>query len=486
MTAVKLPDAVTALPESCLEGCTALTSVSCSDQVQSIGEKAFYQCTALSSITIPQALSSLGTSAFYECVSLSTLDFTPMTGAVDLPSYAFYGCKALESITFTANVHNIGEYAFSSCEQLGSVQVFSGNWYTIGRCVFAGCSSLTEFDCTASNGTLYIQDCAFLDCPNLKDVTLENISYYNYYGIGRQFGYCSTTDAEGNVTYTPTEGMQLRGWVSSSTQTYAVDNGISYIPTGGVEYALYEDHAEITKWTNNTWSISIPAQIEGLPVTVIGNGAFKGLNNLEDVYFPSTLQEIGSCAFMNSSARDMQIPGSVERIGSHAFYQSRYSNYLTAEFVILGDGILYQYSGTANEVTIPSNVRHIGEDVFAYHREITDVSIPDSVTEICGGAFYQCSALTKLELPDYVERVAVGAFTGCSALKTVAFGSGIQEVDANAFCDCTELAALYGYAGTYIETFAQEHGYYFEAYSEPEQEEPVSAEESIIHEEAAE
>ena len=486
LTAVKLPDAVTALPESCFEDCTALTSVSYSDQVQSIGEKAFYQCTALSSITIPQALSSLGTSAFYECVSLSTLDFTPMTGAVDLPSYAFYGCKALESITFTANVHNIGEYAFSGCEQLGSVQVFSGNWYTIGRCAFAGCSSLTEFDCTASNGTLYIQDCAFLDCPNLKDVTLENISYYNYYGIGRQFGYCSTTDAEGNVTYTPTEGMQLRGWVSSSTQTYAVDNGISYIPTGGVEYALYEDHAEITKWTNNTWSISIPAQIEGLPVTVIGNGAFKGLNNLEDVYFPSTLQEIGSCAFMNSSARDMQIPGSVERIGSHAFYQSRYSNYLTAEFVILGDGILYQYNGTANEVTIPSNVRHIGEDVFAYHREITDVSIPDSVTEICGGAFYQCSALTKLELPDYVERVAVGAFTGCSALKTVAFGSGIQEVDANAFCDCTELAALYGYAGTYIETFAQEHVYYFEAYSEPEQEEPVSAEESIIHEEAAE
>ena len=336
--------------------------------------------------------------------------------------------------------------------------------------------------------------CAQVICSDKTGTLTQNqMTVVDSFGVKEQelsaaMALCSDAelDAEGNVTYTPTEGMQLRGWVSSSTQTYAVDNGISYIPTGGVEYALYEDHAEITKWTNNTWSISIPAQIEGLPVTVIGNGAFKGLNNLEDVYFPSTLQEIGSCAFMNSSARDMQIPGSVERIGSHAFYQSRYSNYLTAEFVILGDGILYQYNGTANEVTIPSNVRHIGEDVFAYHREITDVSIPDSVTEICGGAFYQCSTLTKLELPDYVERVAVGAFTGCSALKTVAFGSGIQEVDANTFCDCTELAALYGYAGTYIETFAQEHGYYFEAYSEPEQEEPISAEESIIHEEAAE
>ncbi len=389
-----------------------------------------------------------------------------MTNAIDIQAYTFYECKSLETAVFTSYINNIGEYAFYNCESLESAKLFNGNWYKIDRYAFADCTNLTKFECNFTNGILYIYDCAFLDCPNLKDVVLENINYYNYYGTGKQFGYNTVVDEEGNTSYALTEGMTIRGYISSDTQNYAVNNGICYLPTGGLEYTLYEDHAEITNWTYNNYSITIPSQIGGLAVTVIGNDAFKGLGGLEDIYFPKTLKEIGSCAFMNSSARDMTIPVSVEKIGSNAFYNSRFGNCLTSQFVILGDGILYSYNGTADEVTIPENVKRIGEDAFAYHSEIISISIPECVSEVCGGAFYRCTSLTRIELPDSVENVDTGAFTSCDSLKTVFVGRGIKNIDEFAFTDCNELTAFYGYTETCTEKFAENNGYYFEAFSE--------------------
>ncbi|MDE5992670.1 MAG: leucine-rich repeat domain-containing protein, partial [Oscillospiraceae bacterium] len=259
-------------------------------------------------------------------------------------------------------------------------------------------------------------------------------------------------------------------------QSYAMNNGFCYIPTGGVEYTLYDDHVVIDKWFDSGYNLTIPAQIEGLPVTAVGDDSFKGLDGLIRVYFPDTLKEIGSCAFMNSGAQDVRIPASVEKIGNNAFYNSKYGNSLTSEFVVLGNGILYAYNGSSDEVTIPSNVKRIGEDAFTGHSEITTVTFTSDITSIDGGAFYKCSSLTKVELPDTVKNIDVGAFTGCSALKTVVGGTDIESIHQYAFHDCNELTAFYGYAGTYMETFANEHGLYFEALTEK----TVEAEEEIV------
>jgi hypothetical protein len=132
------------------------------------------------------------------------------------------------------------------------------------------------------------------------------------------------------------------------------------------------------------------------------------------------------------------------------------------EFVILGDGVLYDYNGTVEDVVIPETVKRIGNDAFAYHSEINEITLPESIVEICDGAFYSCTSISKIVLPDSVKNIAVGAFTDCSSLKTVVTGKGIETIDKYAFHSCENLTSFYGYEDTCTAEFAKENGYYFE------------------------
>ena len=367
LEAVTLPAAVTAVPESCFEGCAALKTVTHSDTITKIGAKAFSGCSPLTGFTIPKTLTELGAGCFSGCAALAKVDFTLAENGFNIPASAFKGCTGLTEVVFSDKTGSIGEYAFNGCTSLAAVTLGAGNRRDIGKYAFAGCSKLVSFDSSASNGQLTLYDGAFLDCPMLTDITLENMYYYSNDGFNRQVGWNTVTNVAGEKFYALTPDMKIRGSVSSETSSYAIKNGISFYPTSGVAYTEEEDHVVIDKWTLRYWTVTVPAQIAGKPVTVIGKNAFKNLGDLEDVYLPGCLKEIQSGAFMNSSARDMTIPASVERIGSKAFCGSRFeASYLGVEFAVVGDGILYRYNGKAEDVVLPENVKHIGEDAFAY------------------------------------------------------------------------------------------------------------------------
>ncbi|MDE7226366.1 MAG: leucine-rich repeat domain-containing protein, partial [Ruminococcus sp.] len=401
-------------------------------------------------------------------------DFSELKNIIKIPANAFSGCTSLKNLKLTNNINSIGDYAFFNCRKITSVEIERGSWQSIGIYAFAGCTALSEL---ISNGNFSVGDFAFLDCPNLLDVTLEGLNFYNYISNGgRQFGYITSEDEEGNTVYELNEDMKIHARINSNTQSYAVNNGICYIPTGGVEYTLCDDYAVIDKWTEDVGNITIPAQIEGLPVTVINDNSFKNLKGIVNITLPGTLKEIGSCAFMNSALRKIGIPASVEKIGNNAFYNTEYGNSLKSEFVVLGNGVLYDYNGSSDEITVPDSVKRIGEDAFAGHSEITSVTFTSDITNIDGGAFYKCSSLTKVELPDTVKNIDVGAFTGCSSLRTVIFGKDIELIHEYAFHECNELAAFYGYAETYTEIFADKHGIYFEVLPEN----PAETEEETI------
>lgn len=109
-----------------------------------------------------------------------------------------------------------------------------------------------------------------------------------------------------------------------------------------------------------------------------------------------------------------------------------------SDFQMKGD-TLVKYTGTSSAVAIPASVRHIGQEAFAGHEELTKVSIPGYVEDIGYNAFKDCTALTQILLPDTVTEIESGAFDGCSSLQKITAGKNLDKLGNGVFTNCTAL-----------------------------------------------
>ena len=205
-------------------------------------------------------------------------------------------------------------------------------------------------------------------------------------------------------------------------------------PVSGLEYEETEDGGiRITKykWTSAK-NIEIPAEIDGKPVTELGEECFKYCYG-ETVKLPDSIRVIGERAFMFCDyVERIDVPAGCETIGTHAFdscsrlkvitlpdtvtfigfsafEDSAFDETLTDEFCILGDHILYRYNGDAESVTVPDGVKYIAEYAFEGKENLKSVKLPDSVKVIYDMAFELCSNLSQIEVGNSIERISPNA-----------------------------------------------------------------------------
>ena len=102
------------------------------------------------------------------------------------------------------------------------------------------------------------------------------------------------------------------------------------------------------------------------------------------------------------------------------FYYRYIDNQTAVAVTYRGDGN-DEYSGNvySGSLTIPSTVKYngttypvkmIGDDAFAYCRNLTSITIRNSVTSIGSWAFYNCSGLTTIIIPTSVTSIGDQAF----------------------------------------------------------------------------
>ena len=150
----------------------------------------------------------------------------------------------------------------------------------------------------------------------------------------------------------------------------------------------------------------------------MGNAVFKGCAKITEVVLPNTRKNITTSTFEGcTSLEKIVLPDTVTEIQDHAFKNCT----------------------SLKDITWSKSINTIKDYAFENCDALTEVKLPNSVTNISAGAFYDCDGLTSVSIPDSVTRVGVKLFYDCDALTDVKLGTGITTIPDNTFNHCDVL-----------------------------------------------
>lgn len=208
----------------------------------------------------------------------------------------------------------------------------------------------------------------------------------------------------------------------------------------------------IKKYNGNDAVVNIPSEINGTPVTTIGNAAFRD-SSVTSVTIPASVTEIGSNAFADcTNLTSVNYKGDWSNLtiqsGNPAVQDAANEQLFDFKFIPPDNTavIVTRYNGTAADVTIPS--RYQGKPVTMidhaafFNSVVTSVTIPDSVTSIGDNAFGFCSQLTNISIPNSVTDIGFSAFAHCTSLKSITLPSSLSSISEALFSGCSQLTTI--------------------------------------------
>lgn len=113
----------------------------------------------------------------------------------------------------------------------------------------------------------------------------------------------------------------------------------------------------------------------------------------------------------------------------------------TSDFQMEGSKLV-KYTGTAEVVSIPDEVRTIGEEAFAGNSDIVKVNINDKCKQIEYGAFKDCVGLHSVVVGAGVEEIGSAAFSNDKSLKNFNIGASVKKIGSATWAGDTSLTNL--------------------------------------------
>ena len=218
---------------------------------------------------------------------------------------------------------------------------------------------------------------------------------------------------------------------------------VSYPVTGG-NIAFDPATGAVTGCDDSVTAANIPEAIYGVPVTSIGDSAFRGKKQLASVTIPGTVTKIDRYAFYGCvKLTSVTIPGSVKEVGSSAFCKCSGLTSATVQngVSVLDSGVFWECTNLQT-VSLPSTLTKIDNFVFDHCSSLVNITIPSSVTEMGQQVFADCDSLISITIPGSIPEIHYRALGYCNNLKTVIIQNGVQKIDWEAFKNCTSLESI--------------------------------------------
>ncbi|MBQ8927149.1 MAG: leucine-rich repeat protein [Oscillospiraceae bacterium] len=405
LTQISLPDGITQIPVACFEGCTGLKQITLPAGCTGIGSSAFEGCTGLTQITLPDSITEIGSAAFQGCTGLTQI--TLPAGITGIEADTFSGCKGLTQIRIPESVTVIGTGAFEHCEALTEVTLPEG-LTEIGPYAFGDCSSLTSL--TVPETVTSIREQAFRYCTALQLVTILAPG-------------CTIDSASDTIP------CGICGYIGSTAHSYATKNGrpfhdledrgcrelIASGTSGTVTWRLYGDGEEDCELriggsgaltSDSIWK-SYKSRITRITVqdgiTSIGDNVFREYGPLTHVTIAGSVKEIGQYAFGEAQIGALHLGSGVETLGMYSFGNVQ-----------------------AEDIVLPASVHWVNQKALSFFWDAKRVLfLNPKCTVSCYGT------------------PPIGAYP-------------------DGYPGCNGGPVVYGYAGSYAESFAYEFLYRFQ------------------------
>lgn len=240
------------------------------------------------------------------------------------------------------------------------------------------------------------------------------------------------------VTAVPRAGYHFLKWTDGSTENPRTDRRVKSnvsVMARFLRYTVADGEVTITRLDPEMeGNVSIPATIEGLPVTTIADGAGAGCANLASISIPASVSGIGSQAFVGCT-------------GLNIFNVDPTSSYFSANLNVLFDAdeelvAAPSANGHDGTYTVPGTTTGIRGYAFANRNDLTNITIPEGVLSIGEHAFFGCEGLTNVSIPQSTTSIGDYAFSDCSGLETVSLPAALTNLGEHAFSHCVKLAGI--------------------------------------------
>ena len=283
------------IPESCFDGCLRLESINLSN-IEIIRTKAFKRAENLKEANLSN-VKTLESIAFQNAKQLKKVDLSSLTQS-RIEYGTFSNCTTLEEVILPTTIKDIQPAAFSECVQLNKINLEKVE--KINSQAFYNNVLLKKVDLSS---TKEIKSAAFSNAKNLEEVKLSNdLKYIDE----RAFEY---TQKLKQIDLKNVKTINNRAFKNSGLETIDLkyvtkisENAFENVKFTKLSSLKFNNEISIGKQAFKNVEFNSNAEIDfnNKPST-IGEEAFYGIKNVEQIKNGNQVKSVGNKAFAKSS-----------------------------------------------------------------------------------------------------------------------------------------------------------------------------------------